>query len=84
VKQDFRKIHIALNVAAQAIEAVEVTDKHVQDNRLVGPLLSQVKGSIRLVTADGNYDFQTARLPIRARGALDLIPPRADAVIVPA
>ncbi len=83
-QQDFRKIHIALNVAAQAIEAVEVTDKHVHDNRLVEPLLAQVKGALRQVAADGNYDFQTARLPIRARGALDLIPPRADAVIVPA
>ena len=59
------------------------TDKHVHDNRLVEPLLAQVSGKVRQVTADGNYDFQAARLPIRARGATDLIPPRADAVIVP-
>jgi hypothetical protein len=82
--QDFRKIHLALNAETQSIEAVEVTDKHVHDNRLVEPLLARVKGTIRQVTADGNYDFEAARLPIRARGALDLIPPRADAVIIPA
>ena len=82
-KQDFRKIHVALNTDTQTIEAVEVTDKHVHDNRLVEPLLAQVSGKVRQVTADGNYDFQAARLPIRARGAMDLIPPRADAVIVP-
>jgi IS5 family transposase len=42
-----------------------------------------VADPIGQVTADGNYDFDTCREAIRARGARDLIPPRANAVIDP-
>jgi IS5 family transposase len=82
-QQDFRKLHLALDADTQEIVAVEVTDQHEHDKEQVEPLLAQVPGAIARVTADGNYDFNSTREAIAARGARDVIPPRADAVIRP-
>jgi IS5 family transposase len=82
-RQDFRKIHLAVNADAQEFVAVELTDKFEHDKNLVEALLQPVADPIGQVTADGNYDFDTCREAIRARGARDLIPPRANAVIDP-
>jgi IS5 family transposase len=82
-RQDFRKIHLAVNADAQEFVAVELTDKFEHDKNLVEALLQPVADPIGQVTADGNYDFDTSREAIRARGARDLIPPRANAVIDP-
>lgn len=81
--RDFRKLHIALDAATQEIVAVEVTDKYDHDKDQVAALLAQVVDPIQRVTADGNYDFDSSREAIRAYGAQDLIPPRANAVIQP-
>jgi IS5 family transposase len=83
-QHDFRKLHLAVNADTQEIVAVEVTDKFEHDKEQVARLLAQVPSAIARVTADGNYDFNSAREAIAARGARDVIPPRADAVIQPA
>ena len=82
-RQDFRKIHLALNAESGEIVAVEVTDKFEHDKEQVTPLLAQIPGEIDQVIADGNYDFHSAREAIEARGAREVIPPRVDAVINP-
>lgn len=80
-RRDFRKIHLALDAETQEFVAVEVTDKLGHDKEQVEPLLAQIPGAIARVTADGNYDFNSVREAVEARGARDVIPPRADAII---
>jgi len=82
-RQDFRKIHLALNAENGEIVAVEVTDKFEHDKEQVAPLLAQIPGEIDQVIADGNYDFNSARETIETHRARDIIPPRVDAVILP-
>lgn len=83
-RQDFRKVHLALDAASQSIVAVEVTDKLEHDHEQMAALLAQLTAPPERVIADGNYDFNACRRVIRARAATDLIPPRANAIIHPA
>lgn len=82
-RQDFRKIHVALNAETHEFVAVEVTDKLEHDQNPVPALLEAIRTPIAQVTADGNYDFRRAREAIAARGARAIIPPRVTAAINP-
>ncbi|MCW2239289.1 hypothetical protein M2351_003919 [Azospirillum canadense] len=78
----WRKLHLAVDAAANTIVAATLTTTSDGDASQVGPLLDQTSGPINTVMADGAYDGEPIYQTIAARdaGARVVIPPRATAV----
>jgi IS5 family transposase len=82
-RRSWRKLHLAVNAASGMIVAQTLTAKEMGDSSQVGPLLDQIQGDIKQVTADGAYDgaptYQTvAQLGEHIR---IVIPPHVTAVL---
>ena len=78
----WRKLHLAVDADNGMIVARTLTDQDVDDPSQVAPLLDQIDGLIRRVTADGAYDGAPTYGTIAARGDIEIvIPPRSTAVL---
>lgn len=79
-RRTWRKIHLAVDASAKDIIGIEVTTAEWGDSEVLAPLLEQVEGEIRQVSADGAYDTVGTHAAIAERGAKATIPPREGAV----
>ncbi len=80
-RRTWRKLHISMDAATHQLTAASITDKDLLDRNALAGLLEQTTAQIERVCADGAYDFEQCYRAIKSRGAVALIPPRADAVI---
>src|SRR3982751_1063668 len=84
-KRTWRKLHLAIDPSSGEILASELTTNEEGDAAQVGPLLDQIPGPLRSVTADGAYDGAPVSRAWGERqpnppGAL-ITPPRATATL---
>ena len=77
----WRKLHLAIDVKTQQIEAVAFSTNDFKDGELLDDLLEQIETSVDKVVADGGYESFDNFESIKAIGAEPVIPPRSDARI---
>lgn len=80
-RRTWRKLHIAVDAFTHQVTAALLTDKDQLDRKSLPALLEKTAAEIKMVCADGAYDFAECYRAIKQREAVALIPPRADAVI---
>jgi hypothetical protein len=80
-RRTWRKLHIAMDAATHHLTAASVTDKELLDRNAITELLAQTTAEVERVCGDGAYDFEHCYRAIKQKGAVALIPPRADAVV---
>ena len=78
-RRQWRKVHLAMDVAAGDIRAVEFTFRQTGDSPVLPRLLEQIPADqpIGTVTADGAYT-RTCHTAIAGRGATAIIPSRKN------
>ena len=59
--------------------AVEITESHVHDSRVLPRLLMQISGKVCQISGDGAYDTKACYESIGQRGAKATTPPRRNA-----
>ena len=77
----WRKLHLAIDVSTQAIEAVVLSTNDFKDGELLEDLLDQIEVSIKKVLADGAYESFANYESVAAREAVPVIPPRRGAKV---
>ena len=77
----WRKIHIAIDIQTQQIEAVVLSTNDFKDGELLDDLLEQIDGALEKVLADGAYESFDNFESIKKRDAEPVVPPREDARI---
>jgi len=77
----WRKVQLAVEQSSGAIESCVVTTNSVADAAMVGGLLSEVKGKVVKVAADGAYDNKKVYEELHKRKIQPVIPPRKGARI---
>jgi hypothetical protein len=80
-RRTWRKLHIAMDAATHHLRAASVTDKELLDRNAIAELLAHTTAEVERVCGDGVYDFEHCYRAIKQKGAVALIPPRADAVV---
>jgi hypothetical protein len=72
-----------VDVNTGQIVAAALTNKEVDDEAQVGPLLDQITGSLSSITADGAYDRDGvyAEVADRHPDSAVIVPPRCKAVL---
>lgn len=75
----WRKLHIAMNVESQEIEAFELTELGIQDCEGVSMLLDQIKRPIDFMRGDGAYDRFSCYEEADKRGFQLITPPQRNA-----
>ena len=80
-RRPWRKLHLAIDVCSQEIEAAVVTTNDFKDSEILPDLLNQIDSEMNQVSGDGGYDTHASYQLITNRGASPVIPPRKDAVI---
>jgi hypothetical protein len=80
-QDNWRKIHILVDVDTLDIIEAEYTLTNVNDCEMLKPLLDKVEGEIECVYGDLAYDTFLARDTIRKRGARQVIPIKKTAVL---
>lgn len=80
-RRTWRKLHLAVDVNNQEIEAAVVTTNDFKDSEILPDLLEQIDTKLSQVSGDGGYDSVASYQLISAKGAAPVIPPRVDAVI---
>lgn len=73
------KLHLAVNAKTQRIEAWITTTGHTADCTVAIPLIKNIFGSIRKVTADGAYDSSKIRKWLWSCGIGGCFPPQYNA-----
>jgi IS5 family transposase len=79
-RRQWRKVHLAMDVATGDIRAVEFTPSREGDSPVLPDLLAQIPSeqAIGTVTADGAHDTRTCHAAIAGRGGTALIPIRKN------
>ena len=79
-RRQWRKVHLAMDVATGDIRAVEVTPSQIGDSPVLPDLLAQIPPDqpIGTVTADGAYDTRRCHTAIIERGGTAIIPIRKN------
>jgi transposase len=73
--EQWKKIHVAMDINTMQIVAVSYTDSNVNDCETVEELWGMIEGKIKSVRGDGAYDTEEFRRIIYEDGASALIPP---------
>jgi hypothetical protein len=81
--QVWRKLHIALDADNLTILSAEMSDSARPDWDYLPRLISQIKGPIKQITADGAYDKKCCYQAAFERGAKAVFPPQNNAIIQP-
>ena len=78
--RQWRKVHLAMDVATGDIRAVEFTSSQQGDSPVLSDLLAQISDDepIGTVTADGAYDTRKCHTAIVERGGTAIIPIRKN------
>lgn len=74
-KEQWKKIHIAIDLDSMQILSVVLTDSNTNDCEVIPKLCDNIKGSVKNVRADGAYDTEEFHKIIDDWGATALIPP---------
>jgi hypothetical protein len=79
-RRQWRKVHLAMDVATGDIRAVEFTSSGEGDSPVLPELLAQIPPDqvVGTVTADGAYDTRKCHAAIAERGATAIIPIRKN------
>jgi hypothetical protein len=79
-RRQWRKVHLAMDVATGDVRAVEFTSSQQGDSPVLPSLLEQIPSdqAIGTVTADGAYDTRRCHTAIIERGATAIIPIRKN------
>ena len=79
-RRQWRKVHLAMDVATGDVRAVEFTSSQQGDSPVLPSLLEQIPSdqAIGTVTADGAYDTRRCHTAIIERGAAAIIPIRKN------
>lgn len=79
-RRQWRKVHLAMDVATGDIRAVEFTSNSEGDSPVLPNLLAQIPADqpIGTVTGDGAYDTRTCHTAIAGRGGTAIIPIRKN------
>jgi len=79
-RRQWRKVHLAMDVATGDIRAVEFTPSREGDSPVLPNLLAQIPADqpIGSVTGDGAYDTRTCHTAIAERGGTAIIPIRRN------
>ena len=79
-RRQWRKVHLAMDVATGDIRGVEFTSSQTGDSPVLPDLLAQIPADqpIGTVTADGAYDTRTCHAAIAGRGGTAAIPIRKN------
>ena len=79
-RRQWRKVHLAMDVATGDIRAVEFTSSQTGDSPVLPDLLAQIPADqpIGTVTVDGAYDTRTCHAAIAGRGGTAIIPIRKN------
>lgn len=74
-RDQWKKIHIAMDLDNQQIMSMEYTDSNVNDCEVIGSLSKEIKCKVKSVRADGAYDTEESYIIIEDWGAQAMIPP---------
>jgi transposase len=74
-KDQWKKIHLGLDLDKQQIVSMVFTESNVNDSEAVDKLSKQIKKKVKSVRADGAYDTERFHKIIHDWGAKALIPP---------
>jgi hypothetical protein len=79
-RRQWRKVHLAMDVATGDIRGVEFTSSQQGDSPVLPDLLAQIPSDqpIGTVTADGAYDTRKCHSAVAERGATAVIPIRRN------
>jgi len=77
-RRTWRKLHVAVEEATQAIVATLTTTNAVGDGEVLPELLAQIPEPIEQVSAEGAYDTRACHEAIAQRRAQAAIPPRGN------
>lgn len=77
----WRKLHLAINLATQEIEATVLTENSGHDADQVPGLLAQIPAPIGSFRGDGAYDKWKVYAELASRGIQPVIPPQHNAKI---
>ena len=79
-RRQWRKVHLAMDIATSDIRAVEFTPSREGDSPVLPDLLGQIPEDedIGTVTADGAYDTRRCHGAVIARGGTAIIPTRRN------
>lgn len=80
-RRTWRKVHLAVDVQTQEIEAAVITTNDFKDSELLPDLLDQINGKIDQLSGDGGYDSHDNYQLLADKDINAVIPPRRDACI---
>lgn len=80
-RREWRKLHLAEDVATGLIEAVELTTNSITDAQAVKSLLDQISDPINKFGGDGAYDQVQVYDALEQRAIRPIIPPRSNAIV---
>lgn len=80
-RRTWRKLHLAVNVETQEIEAEVLTDNSGHDADQVDGLLDQIESPVRSFGGDGAYDQWKVYETLESEEIEPIIPPRKNAKI---
>jgi hypothetical protein len=78
-RRTWLKLHLAVNVANNHIEAFELTKNNVADCETAPDLLKSISAPVEQFTADGAYDAKNVYQAGEDIGARPIVPPRRGA-----
>ena len=81
-RRTWRKLHLAVDSDSHIIESAVLSSNDFKDSEFIEELLGNIDGPIAKVSGDGGYDSNSAYNCIDDLGAMPLIPPREDAILV--
>lgn len=74
-KRGWRKLHLAIDIETQQIEALRLTDNDVHDCQCIEEMIQEIPGNIGQITGDGAYDKFSSYKAAHDRGAQGIFPP---------
>jgi transposase len=74
-KEQWKKIHVALDLSTMQIQTFEYTKSNTNDCEMIPSLCSKIKGKVKSIRADGAYDTKDLYKIAEAWGAKAIIPP---------
>jgi hypothetical protein len=81
-RRTWRKLHLSVNEDTQELQAVVLTEAHVDDAEAGKKLIDDTPGTIKAVGGDGAYDKRKFYQAATQRGIKQInVPPRRDAKI---
>jgi len=74
-RDQWKKIHIVMDLDNQQVMSMDFTDSNVNDCEVIGSLCREIKSKTKSVRADGAYDTEEFYSIIEDWGAQAMIPP---------